>query len=149
MQRSTFIAAIAAVAIGLTTVAAMARDRGPDFSALDTDGNGEISLSELQAHGEVRFGETDTDGDGFLSVAELEAAAQERIKDRSARMLERMDANDDGKLSLEEMRDTRRNPARFFDRMDADNSGGITQAEFDEARAKMQERHGGKRHGKN
>lgn len=144
MKRTTFIAAIAAAAIGMTTVAAMAREKGPDFATLDADGNGEISLTELQARGEARFGEADTDGDGFLTAAELEAAGQQRAADRAARMIERMDANEDGKLSLDEMKESRRDPARFFDRIDADNSGGISEAEFEEARAKMAKR-GGKR----
>lgn len=150
MQRSTFIAAVAAAAIGLTTVAAMANNRGPDFSTLDTDGNGEVTLNELQNAGAARFADADTDGDGFLTEAELVAAAQGNAQDRAARMIERMDADEDGKLSQEEVQERRRgDPARFFDRMDADNSGGISEEEFEEARANMRERHGGKRKGKN
>jgi len=153
MQRTTFIAAIAAAAMGLTTLTAMANSRGgPDFGTLDTDNNGEITLEEMQGSALARFTAADTDGDGFLSQAELEASVQERAQDRSAervsRMLERMDANSDGQLSPDEMQDRRRDPARFFDRIDADNSGGISEAEFEEARAKMAER-GGKRQKKN
>jgi Ca2+-binding EF-hand superfamily protein len=106
-----------------------------------------VTLSEMQAQGAARFARADTDGDGFLSLAELEAAGQERASDRAAKMLSRMDANDDGKLSIDEMKHPRRDPARFFERMDADSSGGISEAEFQEARAKMQERRGGKGHG--
>ena len=116
MQRSTFNAAIAAAAIGMTTISAMARERGPDFSALDTDSSGEVTLTEMQALGEARFANTDTDGDGFLSVTELEAAGSERAKKRAARMIERLDADQDGKLSLAEMKQTRRDPARLFER---------------------------------
>ena len=149
MKRTTFIAAIVAAAVGLTTLSAMARERGPDFATLDADGNGEVTLSELQARGDARFETADTDGDGFLSLAELEAAGQERAGDRAARMLERMDANDDGKLSADEMKSPRRDPARMFDRIDADGSGGISEEEFQEARAKMEERRGGKKRGDN
>ena len=149
MKRTTFIAAIVAAAVGLTTLSAMARERGPDFATLDADGNGEVTLSELQARGDARFETADTDGDGFLSLAELEAAGQERAGDRAARMLERMDAIDDGKLSADEMKSPRRDPARMFDRIDADGSGGISEEEFQEARAKMEERRGGKKRGDN
>ena len=55
MQRSTFIALIASAAVGLSTIAAMANSRGPDFSTLDADGNGEITQAELQARGAARF----------------------------------------------------------------------------------------------
>ncbi|MFL4470616.1 EF-hand domain-containing protein [Tateyamaria armeniaca] len=149
MKRTTFITVIAAAAIGMTTLSAMARDAGPDFSTLDADGNGEVSLAELQARGEARFEAADTDGDGFLTQAELEAAGRERAGDRAARILARMDANDDGKLSPDEMKGPRRDPGRLFERIDADNSGGISPEEFEEARARMQERRGGKRHGDN
>ena len=150
MHRSTFIAAVTAAAIGLTTVAAMANSRGPDFSTLDADGNGEVTLNELQNAGSARFTNADTDGDGFLTEAELVAASQSGAQDRAARMMERMDANDDGKLSQEEVQERRRgDPSRFFERMDADNSGGISEEEFEEARANMRERNGGKRKGKN
>lgn len=145
MQRTTFIATIAAAAIGLSTIAAMANSRGPDFATLDADGNGEITLSEMQAGAQNRFDTADTDGDGFLTQAELEASMQARAADRAERMLTRMDANEDGKLSLDELKDRRRDPSRLFDRIDADNSGGISQEEFEEARAHMRERRGGKK----
>lgn len=144
MKRTTFITVIAAAAIGMTTLSAMARERGPDFSTLDADNNGEVTLAELQARGAARFAEADTDGDGFLSLAELEAAGQARAADRAERMLARMDANDDGKLSPDELRAPRRSPERMFDRIDADNSGGISQEEFEQARARFQERRGDK-----
>ena len=53
---------------------------GPAFAqtAMDTDGDGYVSLGEIQtAHPEVTadgFAEMDTDGDGLLSLAEVEAA---------------------------------------------------------------------------
>ena len=98
----------------------------------------------MQALGEARFANTDTDGDGFLSVTELEAAGSERAKKRAARMIERLDADQDGKLSLAEMKQTRRDPARLFERLDTDNSGGISEEEFQEARAHRKGRRGDK-----
>lgn len=148
MNRTTFIAGVAAAAMGLTTLAAMANTRGPDFATLDTDGNGEITLQEMQASAQARFGEVDVDGDGFVTQEELAAHARGNAEDRAERMLQRRDANDDGKLSIEEMAG-RRDPSRFFDRMDADNSGGISEAEFEEARAKMKGKRGHKNRDKN
>jgi len=144
MKRSTFIAAIAASAIGVTTLAAMAYDGRPDFSTLDADGNGEVSLTEMQARGDARFEEADTDGDGFLSVEELEAASRMRASTRVERMMTRMDANEDGMLSPDEMTSPRRDPARYFERMDADKSGGISEAEFEKASTRMMDHRGNK-----
>jgi len=142
MKRTTFIAAIAASAIGVTTLTAMAREVGPDFSTLDADGNGEVSMTEMQARGEARFEAADTDGDGFLTVEELEAASRAQASTRVERMMTRMDANEDGMLSADEMTSPRRDPARFFERMDTDKSGGISQAEFEKASARMMGRRG-------
>ncbi|WP_299724641.1 EF-hand domain-containing protein [uncultured Tateyamaria sp.] len=149
MKRTTFITVIAAAAVGLTTLSAMAREGRPDFATLDADGNGEVTLSELQAQGAARFAAADTDGDGFLTQGELEAAARDRAADRATRMLERMDANEDGKLSADEIKHPRRDPARMFERLDADNSGGISEEEFQEARARFHERRGGKKNSDN
>jgi len=147
MKRTTFIITISSTALALTTMAAFANARGPDFSTLDADGNGEVTMEEMQASAQGRFEQADTDGDGFLSQAELEAHSKARAADRAERMISRMDKNDDGKLSPDEMTH-RRNPERFFKRMDKDNNGSISEAEFEEARAKMKER-GHRRKSKN
>lgn len=99
----------------------------------------------MQALGEARFTRTDADGDGFLTAAELEAAGSEKAQKRSARMIERLDVDKDGKLSLDEMKNPRRDPARLFERLDTDKSGGISEAEFQEAKAHRKKgRHGDK-----
>lgn len=147
MKRTTFIITISSAALALTTLAAFANTRGPDFSTLDTDGNGEVTIEEMQASAQTRFDAADTDGDGFLSQTELEAHSNENAAERAERMISRMDADDDGKLSPEEMMH-RRNPERFFKRMDKDDNGTISKEEFEEARAKMKD-HGRKRKHKN
>jgi Ca2+-binding EF-hand superfamily protein len=72
-------AALAASASGLAmTGAAWAQDRssaprGPmlDFAAIDTDGDGTLSRTELQARAEARFATADANGDGVLDREEL------------------------------------------------------------------------------
>lgn len=115
----------------------------PDFATLDTDGDGSLTMAELEARGADRFAETDTDGDGALSAAELVARATLNAEDRVARMITRMDTNEDGVLQMDEMQP--RGGARFeqvFERMDTDQDGVLSEAEFDAAQAHMQGRMG-------
>lgn len=133
---------------GVVMTAAAAQGPGhqnrPDFATLDMDGDGGITLEEMQTHGQLRFEEADIDGDGALSVAEITAAAQAR----AARMLERLDADGDGLLQPSEMQ-ARRGAgfARMFERIDADGDGAITESEFEAAKERFGERRGGKGHG--
>lgn len=80
------------------------------FDAADTNRDGKLTLAEAQAarrdhagprHAkfEQRFKAADRDGDQVVTRAEAEAMAREGLN----RKFERMDANRDGKLTLEEM----------------------------------------------
>ena len=155
---------VTSIAAGLSLAAsAEAREgnRGarmdmPTFEQLDTDGDGGITLQEIQAamtaNAQTRFTETDTNGDGGLSVEEMTAKASEdaaaRATRRAERHLENADANGDGLLQADEIaahRDEhsgRRgpNPQRMFERVDADNNGSVSLEEYEEARAHMAER---------
>lgn len=117
-----------------------------DFAATDADGDGKITQAEIQALAESRFNDADTDGNGSLSADELAAQAEarnaERAAERRAAMIERMDENDDGELSLEEMQAARNaSPMdRMFDRLDADNDGALSEAELDAAKERFAQR---------
>lgn len=138
MKHSSFIAVIVAVAGVAVSGAAMAKGighHGPkmSFEEIDTDGNGEVTKAELQALKEARFAAADSNGDGVLSLEEMQAQGRERAAERAARMLERFDKNGDGALSKDELPQPRR-AGKMFDRMDGDGSGGISKQEFEEAR---------------
>lgn len=130
MKKKILITALMA-SIVMTAAAAQERRGGPDFSTYDTNGDGGVTLVELQAHEADQFSQTDTDGDGALSAEELTAVAGGRGGDRATRMLERLDENQDGLLQQAEM--SQRGGERMFERADADADGIITQAEFDAA----------------
>lgn len=77
MNRSKIIALCVAMATSGLMFEAAARP--PAFSAIDNDGDGQVSLTEFQAmHAkrmtvEERFARIDADGDGFLTETELAA----------------------------------------------------------------------------
>ncbi|MCK0150647.1 EF-hand domain-containing protein [Marivita sp. S6314] len=114
--------------------------RAEMFARLDTDKNGSVSAEEFAA-GANRFARLDTDGDGLLTAEELAAGGQDRATRKAARMIERLDSNDDGMLSEAEI-EARRDPSRMFDRLDANDDGVVSEEEFAEARMGR----GGKRH---
>lgn len=114
------------------------------FEDLDADGDGKITPEEMAGHMQARFDGADSDGDGALSRDELIARMTERQAERMAKyadhMIERHDANADGKLSIDEMRADRQ--GKMFKRADTDGDGAISAEEF----AKMSEMRG-KHHG--
>jgi Ca2+-binding EF-hand superfamily protein len=112
---------------------------GPDFGTLDTDGNGQLTQSELAAAADARFGATDTNGDGVLSRDEIINQSRKNSERRAERMIERLDSDGDGALSQAELQ-SRRDPARMFARIDANSDGVITEDEFEDGRKKMRKR---------
>ncbi|MCU9838488.1 EF-hand domain-containing protein [Ruegeria sp. WL0004] len=131
-------------AANASTVWAMGPGAGPrhSFSELDVNGDGKITMEEMQGHRAARFSGVDTDGNGMLSRSELEAEAQARASEHVSRMLERLDSNKDGQLSQDEMPEPRKNMGRFFGRMDADGDGAISEEEFAQMQQRKSERQG-------
>jgi len=122
----------------------------PAFSELDLDGDGTLTLEEMQSARGARFAQADTDGDGNLSRDELLAGAAERMAIMIDRQMERFDDNEDGMLSaneMDDMRPRRADPERMFSRVDADGDGVVSEAEFDEIASTMMRRGGGAGHG--
>lgn len=157
MKTTLLVAAIAA-GIALSSSAQAREGNGqrmtlPTFEQLDINADGAITLDEveagMQARAEARFAAADANGDGALSAEEMLAQAQnqtsERLANRIAERIEDADTNGDGLLQAEEIAakmEGRRapNPERMFNRVDADNDGTVSAEEYEEARAKMEER---------
>ncbi|WP_372571404.1 EF-hand domain-containing protein [Ruegeria jejuensis] len=148
MKHAGFIGGVVVLATAIAASGAMAKGpgKGVAFEVLDADGDGQVTIEEVQAWQEQRFTSVDTDGSGTLSLEELQAAGQTRANEKAAKMLERRDANGDGQLSQDEM-PKRRDPSRMFDRMDANDDGSISQQEFADASQKMGKKRGKHKHG--
>ncbi|MGI9406787.1 MAG: EF-hand domain-containing protein [Hyphomicrobiaceae bacterium] len=73
---------------------------------MDADGNGELTLEEVQAGRAKRFAKFDGNGDGTVDAAELKSGIMARMERRAERrvtkMMRRLDANGDGQISESE-----------------------------------------------
>lgn len=90
---------------GEAPVAAFVTEAQARATALDTDGDGVVTRAELEANRDARRAEherrrfPDANEDGVVSTAEFLAAAEQRFA--------RLDANGDGVLSPDELKDDR------------------------------------------
>lgn len=112
----------------------------PSFEQLDANGDGMVTLEEMQNSAQAKFNESDTNGDGQLSVDELTAAAERERSRMIERLMEKKDTNGDGMLSLEEMAPP--NAGRLFERADADGDGAISLEEWEAAKEHMRGQRG-------
>lgn len=169
MKRAVLISGLTALALAGTAVVGVASSHGKagmdghmggfmgergammSFDDVDADADGKITAAEMKAHADARFAAADTDKDGFLNADEMQAhmlaQASARMQERSARMIEMMDADGDGKISAAEMQEGPRKGDRFermLSRLDKDEDGAISRAEMEEARARWSEHHEGR-----
>ncbi|MCU4654024.1 calcium-binding protein [Roseibacterium sp. SDUM158016] len=149
--KAALLGALIPTALVLPAVAQEGPREGPRmvFEQFDLDGDGSVTLEEMEGARAARFAEADANDDGVLDRDELIAMATERAARGIDRMLERVDADGDGAISSEEMADMRGarrgpGPEAMFERFDANADGAVTEAEFDEAMAAFRERHGGR-----
>lgn len=149
MSRIVFLslAVLLGLALNHKAHATADRTRGEpvQFEAVDADGNGSLSRAELRQFREARQADilrgADADGDGRLDRSELTAAMVIGEDARRARrveaMITRLDANQDGALSVAEIERARADGSerrllredRLFRRFDADGSGELSAAE--------------------
>lgn len=122
MMNKTILAAasIAALVVGGVAVA------GPGkFTRADKDGDGKISVQEIDARNKEFIAKADADKDGFVTEEEMEALRAARKAEMKARMFP--DANKDGYVDRREHEDAAR--ARFAD-LDKDGDGRLSEQEM-------------------
>lgn len=142
------------VALALSPVIAEAKGGpgGPraSFEQLDANGDGGITQAEMEAHRAARLAAADANGDGSITrdelLAQIKSGADDRMSRRVDRMLDRLDANNDGALSQTELTAAaEKRGGRGFSRIDTDGNGSISKAEFEAMGEKR--RGGGHRRG--
>jgi hypothetical protein len=148
-SKKTAVAVLALLGVALGTTAFAERGMGggegrgammlDQFDAIDADKDGKITQEEIAAHRAAEFAAADTNADGALSAEELQAhMLQQMMSRQSARMINNLDDDGDGSLSVEEMGE---GPvADHFARIDTDNDGAISKEEAEELAMHMGER---------
>lgn len=136
---AVLLATTLSILTSASSVTAEGRERGPrmDMHAaltqFDLNDDGALTLAEIQEAQTIRFTTADLNGDGSLSADELAQQIASDMQDRSdemaEKMLGRMDANEDGMLSAEEI--AFRNIDRMFGRIDADDDGILSAEELE------------------
>ena len=93
------------------------------FSEVDADGDGSVTQDEIDAYRTAKVAEVDASGDGALSIEEFDTLYREFTRSRMVDMFQDFDADGDGSISAEEM-DTRFGDV--VERMDRDDDGALT-----------------------
>ncbi|MDX3926579.1 MAG: EF-hand domain-containing protein [Shinella sp.] len=110
---------------------------GRMFDRADTDKSGSLSESEVVAAADMMFKRRDHDGDGFINVADLrDGKGRQNREQRAERMLKRLDADNDGKVSQEELL---QRASATFQRLDTDGNGEVNKEELKAKRAEFRE----------
>ncbi|GAB5457406.1 MAG: hypothetical protein Hens3KO_04360 [Henriciella sp.] len=105
---------------------------------VDTNGDGNISLEEVEAAKAEKFSSTDLNGDGAITLEEMTASKEARQAERKAarteRAFARLDENGDGSITVAEFEahDAKRQ-MNWFEKADTDGDGLVTEAEREAA----------------
>ncbi|MCP4328465.1 MAG: histidine kinase [Alphaproteobacteria bacterium] len=100
------------------------------FDRMDANRDGRVTEDEMMQVRLTLVQRADTNGDGVLSADEFSAAGQGRQGDRAERRFVRLDADNDGAVTMAEIFAVR---LAFLRRVDADGDGAMTLTELQAA----------------
>lgn len=130
---------LGAIAITALLPAAASAGKWSDeyFKQADANSDGALSKEEMSAARMKRLESADSDKDGFISANELSEHHIARMREHQDKHFtgfsERFDANKDGKVSMDELKNF--DPPHFA-KADANGDGKLTQDEMKAARSK-------------
>ena len=101
---------------------------GALFDRFDTDGDGQITVKEVETVRAELFLQVDANGDGEITRDEALAFGSDRLGDRVDQRIERLDTDGSGTVSAAEHALGR--SGVLFDRLDANGDGAITRDEI-------------------
>ena len=138
---TVLLAGTGAVALTAFGQAGPGRGHGPQMNLeqVDINGDGNISLDEINADRSARFASADANGDGGLTLDEFtsarEAEREARQAERMTKHFERLDADGDGIVTLAEQDAfAAERTEKMFQRVDSNDDGVISEAERDAAK---------------
>ncbi len=96
-------ASITTLSIGFLTLASsIAFARPPHAAHFDIDQDGQITRAEVESRAASKAQEVDADGDGLISLEELQADHARRQLERMQARLDEADSNGDGVVGQDE-----------------------------------------------
>lgn len=93
------------------------------FDMVDADGDGTVTAEEIAAYRTAKLAEIDVSGDGAVSIDEFDTLYRELTRSRMVDAFQALDADGDGLISTEE---ADRRIDRLVERMDRDRDGALT-----------------------
>jgi Ca2+-binding EF-hand superfamily protein len=143
MSRQLMLAILTALPLAGGSICATAQDAAPAagarpsffqhmLQAMDTNGDGRISLDEYLAAATKRFQTIDTQNKGSITAADIAASPQSVQRDQkmAQRLIARMDTAGNGYVSKDEFLAAASNR---FARMDSAGTAQVTLAQFEAA----------------
>jgi hypothetical protein len=145
-MKKTFVAAL--LGATLFTGCAIAAQNSPQdrpmpdlMARADANGDGVITRDEALAEAAARFAKMDANHDDKISKDERPEPRDGRGGRFAGRMMDRIDTNSDGAISLDEQR---AQASQRFDKLDTNHDGKLDKPERDAARERMGRRFGGR-----
>jgi hypothetical protein len=115
------------------------RDHGVAFGEkIDTDGDGQVELTEVEANAAKRAAEIDANADGRIDATELQAHHDKLRRLASEKRLLRFDADGDGSVSVDEFASGQ---SERIAKLDSNADGVISGAELKSRRHGRRHRH--------